>query len=267
MGNGSALKKFISSTVYYHDFKEAVALAQNLGYGIEISRFGKLREVEKNFDRLKLEYKEILRDFDGDVALHGFFSNLSIASKDPLIKEISEKRYWQSFELAAEFGAKTVIFHTCYNNLLKHREYQENFFLRNIEFYKGFVEEFEHEGIVATIENVHEKDTTFIRNLVGAINSPNLKATLDVGHVNLHSNIPPSDWIKDYGIMLHHMHLHNNFTDEDSHGGLKCGTVDFVSIVKTLKEMYLYPSVTFEIFDKEALHPSIDYFDELWESV
>jgi sugar phosphate isomerase/epimerase len=267
MENGSSLKKFISSTVFYHNFEKAVELAQSLGCGIEISRFGKLREIEENFDRLKGEYKAILKDFEGDVALHGFFSNLSIASKDPLIKEISEKRYWQSFELAAELGAKTVIFHTCYNNLLKHKDYQENFFLRNIEFYKGFVEEFEHEGIVATIENVHEKDTTFIRNLVGAINSPNLKVTLDVGHVNLHSIIAPCDWIKDYGIMLYHMHLHNNFCEEDSHGSLKCGSVDFIPIIRTLKEMHLRPSITFEIFNKDALLESIEYFDEIWENV
>lgn len=267
MENGSSLKKFISSTVSYHNFRSAVDLAQSLGCGIEISRFGKLREIEEKFDRLKSEYKEILKDFEGDVALHGFFSNLSIASKDPMIREISEKRYWQSFELAAELGAKTVIFHTCFNNLLKHREYQENFFLKNIEFYKSFIEEFEREGIVATIENVHEKDNTFIRNLVGAINSSNLKVTLDVGHVNLHSDIAPSDWIKDYGIMLHHMHLHNNFGDEDSHNSLKQGTVDFGEIVKTLKEMHLKPDITFEIFDKEALLESVDYFDELWQSM
>ena len=39
------LKRFISSTVSYHDFKEAVNIAQELNCGIEISRFGKLSVI------------------------------------------------------------------------------------------------------------------------------------------------------------------------------------------------------------------------------
>jgi len=259
-------KKYISSTVDFHNFPNALDIASELDCGIEISRFGKLRELDEKFDETLALYKSALKNFDGDVSLHGFFSNLSIASKDPLIKEVSTKRYWQSFELACELGAKTVVFHTCYNNLLKHRDYREGFFIANIEFYKEFVKEFEREGIVATIENVHEPSSDFIRNLVAAVNSPALKTTLDVGHVNLHSEISPSDWVKEYGIMLHHMHIHNNYADEDAHSSLVNGTVDYKELFKTIREMYLNPSVTFEIFDKDALIESVEFFNSVIES-
>lgn len=262
----SPFKKYISSTVDYHDFSNALNIASELDCGIEISRFGKLRELDEKFEETLTHYKNVLKNFDGNVSLHGFFSNLSIASKDPLIREVSRKRYYQSFELARELGAETVVFHTCYNNLLKHREYQEMFFLANIEFFNELVENFQKEGIVATIENVHENDSTFIRNLVGAINSPFLKATLDVGHVNLHSELSPTQWIKDYGIMLHHMHIHNNFKDEDAHSSLKNGSIDYIETFKTIKEMQLHPSVTFEIFDYEELVESVEYFNKVLDS-
>ena len=261
------LKKFISSTVSYHDFKEAVNIANQLNCGIEISRFGRLADIEDNFKKNKKEYKAILADFEREITLHGFFSNLNIAAKDPLISEISKKRYYQSLELASEFDASTVIFHTCYNNLLKHKEYQQMFFLKNIEFYREFIQNFEDLGIMATIENVHEPNSEFIRNLVAAVNSPNLGVTIDIGHCNLHSDIKPSDWIKDYGIMLKHMHFHNNFKDEDSHSSLLKGTLNIKEILLTLKGMHLYPQITFEIFNKEDLFESVEYFNSLCEEL
>ncbi len=257
------IKKFISSTVSYHDFREAIHIANELNCGIEISRFGRLVDIEDNFEKNKKEYKAILNDFDGKVTLHGFFSNLNIAAKDPLIKKVSTKRYYQSLELAACFDAETVVFHTCFNNLLKQKKYQEMFFLKNIEFYKEFIEEFKALGITATIENVHEPNPVFIRDLIAAINSSNLKATIDIGHCNLHSDIPVSSWIKEYGIMLHHMHFHNNFKQEDSHSSLLKGDIDIKSILLALKELHLFPQVTFEIFDKEELYESVEYFNLL----
>ena len=47
------LHRFISSTVSYHNFQEAVDIASSLGCGIEISRFGKLSCIEENFEKNK----------------------------------------------------------------------------------------------------------------------------------------------------------------------------------------------------------------------
>lgn len=257
------ISKFISSTVDYHNFKSALEIADELGTGIEISRFGRLKDIEDSFDATKAEYKAALADFKGEVTLHGFFSNLNVASKDPLIREVSEKRYYQSLELACEFSAKTVVFHTCFNNMLKHTEYRQMYFQRNIEFFHEFIPYFEKEGIIATLENVHEPDWELIRSIVAAINSPNLKVTIDVGHCNLHSNIDVAEWIKNYGIMLHHMHFHNNYKDEDSHDSLLKGSLQIEPVIQTLKDMHLRPQVTFEIFEKEALSESVKYFDEV----
>ena len=261
------LQRFISSTVSYHDFGKACKIASELNCGIEISRFGRLADIENNFEKNKVEYKAILADFDNEVTLHGFFSNLNIAAKDPLISEISTKRYFQSLELAQEFDVSTIVFHTCYNNLLKHKQYQEMFFLKNIEFFRDFVKNFERLGIMLTIENVHEPNPDFIRNLVAAINSPYFGSTIDIGHCNLHSDMLPSDWIREYGIMLKHMHFHNNFKDEDSHSSLLKGDIDIKAILSTLKELRIYPTITFEIFNEDELIESVEYFNSLCDEL
>ena len=261
------LQRFISSTVSYHDFAKATEIAAELNCGIEISRFGKLSEMDENFEKNKEEYKAVLNNFEGDVTLHGFFSNLNFAAKDPLIKEASIVRYNQTLELASYFDVKKVVLHTCLNNLLKQKSYHEMFFIANIEFFREYIKNYEDLGIIVGMENVHEATPDFIRNLIAAVNSPNFKATLDIGHCNLHSEIPPSDWIKEYGIMLSHMHFHNNFKDEDSHSSLLKGSLDIKEVLKTLKELQLYPTITFEIFDYEELTESVKYFNNLCDEL
>ena len=66
-------QKFISSTVDYHNFKGSLDIARDLNCGIEISRFGRLRDIEDSFDITKKEYRAALNDFENDVTLHGFF--------------------------------------------------------------------------------------------------------------------------------------------------------------------------------------------------
>ena len=260
-------KKFISSTVDYHNFKGALEIANELNCGIEISRFGRLADIEIDFEKNKKEYKAILADFDNEVTLHGFFSNLNIAAKDPLIAKASLKRYYQSLELAQEFDASLVVFHTCFNNLLKQKKYKEMFFLKNLEFFNDFIKNFEDLGIMATLENVHESNPEFIRSIIAAVNSSNFGATIDIGHCNLHSELTISDWIKEYGIMLKHMHFHNNFKDEDSHSSLLEGSVNIKEVLSVLKQMHLYPKITFEIFDEKALFNSINYFNSLCDEL
>ncbi len=257
------IEKFISSTVEYHDIHKAVEIANDLGLGLEISRFGKLRELDECFEETLNRYEDAVKDLKGPLTVHGFFTTLCPVSKDPLIKEVSIKRYFQSLEIASRLGAKTVVFHTCFNNLLKQQVYRDNFFHSNVEFFKNFILNFEERKITATIENVHEPNFDMIRNIIAAINSPFLKATIDIGHLNLHSKIPQTEWIKNYGIMLHHMHFHNNFGDEDAHQSLKKGTVNVREVLLTLKEMQIYPQITFEIFDKEDLFESVEYFNQL----
>ena len=56
------------------------------------------------------------------------------------------------------------------------------------------------------------------------------------------------------------MHIHNNFKDEDSHSSLLKGNINLIETFKTIKELNLKPSITFEIFDENALRESVEYF-------
>lgn len=63
------------------------------------------------------------------------------------------------------------------------------------------------------------------------------------------------------------MHFHNNFGDEDAHSSLKKGSLEIKPILETLKDMQLFPQIAFEIFDKDALFESIEYYREIEKEV
>lgn len=248
----------ISSSVE-KSIPEAVKLAKELGTGLEISRLPNMQKIDDDFQSILEEIKNSVADFDGKITLHALFSDLNPASKDAALKKIAEKRYGQSFEAACAAGAKDVVFHSGHKGM-KHRVSVQNYLEGSIKFWKEYIKQFEDNGMTASIENVLEDSSKNLITIVDEVNSPNLRVCLDTGHANLCSEIPSSEWIKSYGTRLHHMHLHNNYKNNDDHSGFKYGTVNFLDVVNTLKEQNLSPLIVFEMFDRDMLIESINIF-------
>ena len=72
---------FISSTVDFHNIYGAVETANELQTGLEISRFGKLREIDDDFDGTLALYKDAISGLEGPLTLHGFFQTFAYALK------------------------------------------------------------------------------------------------------------------------------------------------------------------------------------------
>jgi sugar phosphate isomerase/epimerase len=255
------MKKFISSSVFT-DFRDSVNFAKELGLNLEISRFDtNLDNIDETFIEKIQKMKEDLKDFSGELSLHAFLFDLSVASSDPLIKNASIKRFEQSFYAAEYLGAKTVVYHTGFNACLKYDVYHQLFQSRFTEFWKDFIKCFEQTGITAVIENLQESSPDFILQILKDVDSPNLGASLDIGHANLHSDITADEWIKQYGEHLRHMHLHNNYGGNDSHFSLLKGTINIEKVLETINALEKKPLIVFEIFDRDSVMESLKFFD------
>lgn len=253
------MKKLLLSSSVTSNIKDSAILAEELELGIEISRFPNFKNIDKAFNQILAELQKQLQDFSGFKTIHGMFFDQSVASIDPEIRAISQKRHRQSLEAAKAIKADIVVFHSG-NKGMKHKVSQEKFKNSSIIFWKEFIKEFEEANITAVIENVLEKDYELILDIITGVDSPNLKASIDTGHANLFSDVKISEWIRAYGKHLHHMHIHNNFGDDDSHYSLLNGNIDFNEVFETLKELDLNPVIVFEIFKKDDLIESLDYF-------
>lgn len=258
------MKKLLSSSID-PDLKNVVKIANELDLGIEISRLPKHLNVDYDFEEMKEYLCKNLDGFKNDITMHGQFSDLNVASPDKEIKKISEKRYYQSLELAQCINASTLLFHTNKKST-KHIGAQKKFDEAFLNFWKFFIKEIEKTKLIAVLENVHETTPNFIKNIIQEINSPKLKASLDVGHVNVYSDIKVEVWLNEYKDILHHMHLHNNYGNDDSHFAINKGSLDFQKIVNTLKYNNLEPIIVFEVFNLNDLKSSLDCFNKCYAS-
>ena len=254
------MKKLLSSTVM-GNIKASARLANELGIGIEISRIPNFQKIDSEIDLIIDDINRDLDGFKGYKSLHAMFFDIMTVSKDPAIEAISRRRHEQSFKVGEAIGVKNIVFHSG-NKCMKHKETQERFRDNSIVFWSEFIGRFEDAGITAVIENVHEPKSNMILDIIKGVNSPNLKCSLDTGHANLFSTEPDVEtWIKAYGKYLHHMHIHNNFGENDSHFSLLNGSIEFSNIFSTLKQENLSPLIVFEIFKKSDLIESIEYFN------
>ena len=259
------MNKLISSSVYKKDFKKVASIASELGCGVEISRF-KMFLTDEEKQKAISETKKSFENFDGELTLHGHFFDLNVASRDPEIERVSIMRFEQALDIAVDMGMKTVLFHSGYN-AFKHRDYQKQFREWSLDFWKDFIKKFEKAGVVAVIENVLEETPEKNLAIIETINSPNLKLSLDIGHANVYSKVPVIEWIKAYKKYLYHMHIHNNFGDDDSHFSVLNGTINFRKVVETLIEENLSPKIVFEIFKENELRESVNFFNKLCKEI
>jgi len=255
------MQTFISSSVFKQDLKKAASLATELGCNLEISRFPFFTNDEEK-KSVFAKVKSDLADFSGELSVHGYFSDLNAASKDKELAQLSQKRHYQTLEFAQAVGAKTILFHTGYVPF-RHPDFQRRYRNNYRAFWLEFVKYVEDAQIVAVLENVLEESPEQNLSIVRDVNSNNLKLSIDAGHVNVYSEDSVETWIKAYGNNLYHMHIHNNFGDNDDHKSLCSGTLNFENIFKTIKAENLSPKVILEIFEEEPLRESVAYFKKI----
>ena len=104
-------KILISSSVK-KDLKDSIALAKELNTGIEISRLPIYKMPQLTTEQAIGILKDALNGFDNRVTLHAMFSDVNIAGQDTLLREVSQKRLQQSFEVGKAIKADTILFHT-----------------------------------------------------------------------------------------------------------------------------------------------------------
>ena len=255
--------KLLIYSLAKNTIRDSVLLAQELGTGIEISRVPLFKNKNLTVNDTIENLNKDLSDFKDRVTLHAMFSDVNVASSDCLLREIAQQRCIESLEIGKGIKADTVLFHTG-NKGTKHYGSIEIFKKNFISFWREFIKEFEKANIIAVIENVFETSPQFCLDLFEKIDSPYLKLALDCGHVNLYAhNTNVIEWLDAYGNNLYHLHIHNNFRENDDHSNLNNGTLDYATILKKIKESKIDPTFVLEMFTEEDIRKSVDIFNKI----
>ena len=228
--------------------RDAGDTARRYGIGVEIAEYCTAWNMDRELETTK---EVVASEIMGvqNLTLHAPFNEVSPAAIDPLILEITEKRYAQAVELALSYGARKVIVHTGYSGDWYFKEW---FADSAINFWRDFLDA--HRGdYIIVFENVFETDPYTMIDIAKGVNDSRFKLCIDVGHVNAaigYSKDLPStrvgedihrcrdvyQWIEESAPYISHFHIHNNGGVMDTHNALYDGTIDMPRLLRLIED-------------------------------
>ena len=221
---------------------DAGETARHFGIGLEIAEFATAWFMDDEFPETDAIVRNTCKSVQNRV-LHAPFNELFPCAIDRKARALAADRYRQAIALAKSYGATKVIIHGGYNPRIY---YPVWYVEQSIVFWKDFMKEVPA-GLEICLENVLEEEASMLFDIVSAVNHPQLKLCLDIGHVNAYSAVSAEDWLKMWAPQLSHFHIHNNDRSWDSHSALNCGTIPMKEFLLLADKLCPTASYTLEL--------------------
>src|SRR5574344_78728 len=186
---------FLIPSIDKDSIGNVVEEANKNNFGIELFDFVNPEILNGDIDSYTVELKKQIVNFSGLLALHAPFYDLNPISIDEDIKKITLKKYNKISEISKFLKVKNIIFHTPYLPTAKLSFYRQYFIDSYNDFWKNYIKFFEDNSITVLLENTLEQEPSILYPILTEINSPFFKSCLDIGHVNVNSNLPVNEWI------------------------------------------------------------------------
>jgi sugar phosphate isomerase/epimerase len=240
------------------NIEACVALALERGLGIELMAFAYPQILDNHWQDLVTRYKALLAPIRGGLTMHGPFFDMSPGSIDAKINDLTTDRYQQALRIAAELGARLVVFHANFIAAIRTDEYRRGWQERNVAFWKALGDTAQSLGVLVAVENMWEFDPTILGDVLRQVDHPHIRACLDVGHAHLFSELPFAAWLATLAPYIVHLHINNNPGTVDLHQGLHNGVLDYARLLPQLRALPRQPTMTLEMDSVDEMRASLD---------
>ncbi|WP_295722168.1 sugar phosphate isomerase/epimerase [uncultured Methanobrevibacter sp.] len=226
------------------------------------------------FEENKIEYVELLYEFpswslDEDLlnsynlkyTIHSPISDINIASLNPSIRNGSIKEIFNSFQIANELDIDTVVVHPGNIPFLAF-DFQDKIDEINRTSMTEIAEFGLDLGVNAVFENMPNiKGFTYkkLEDLKQFLIENDFKMCLDTGHANTMNYSPEEMYLP----IVKHIHLNDNFDENDDHLALGEGNIDLKSIIKNYESNNYDGIYVIEVNNKESILKSLNYLKAL----
>jgi len=220
---------------YENDLKILPKL-EELNTGIELQSYG-LKGVSSSsaWDEKIKQHKKIIENFNGRISVHGPFVGIRQTHMDCLLKEAVKKRMRITYEMVKELKPEVLVLHSGIVGDIKTWQLEDFWLEETTKFWKEEIKKYEKERIKIVIENLVEEEPDILIKLCDAVNNDFFALCLDIGHLNVFSELSPSNWVKRMDKRLQYVHLHDNNGENDEHLPVGKGNIDFESFFDSIK--------------------------------
>ena len=233
--------------------------AESFRLGLELQAFAEPEALSGKWRDMLADHKRQLRGFSGDLGFHGSFYDMNSGSRDPEVVKLTQKRYRENLIAAAELKAKYVVLHLNYLGPLKLLGYHDDWNKRQMDFWCTFIDEIPRYGVQVLLENSWEDRPEIVIDVLQAVNSPYLRACLDVAHATIYSKIAFSEWLLAFEPYLECCHLNNHDGEHDLHLPLNEGVIDYNEIVTSINNLARRPYMCLELPSLTSIEASLEY--------
>lgn len=251
--------KILVQIVKEVNFKHYLQFAEENNYSIEIATFAFPEILDGNWEEILKGYRKELKDFPGFASMHGAFMEITINSRDSKIRDVSIERVKSNLHIAEKLDARYIIFHTNLNPFIKSLDYLENWKEKNVEFWNEVTENY---NTTVLLENVWESSPFLIKYILEKVNSDNLKVCMDIGHINIFSDVPMKEWFNTLSDDIVYIHVNDNYGNKDSHNAIGNGNINWINFSRLVSENEINPFIVFEVNSMDEVKESIEYFDD-----
>lgn len=198
------------------------------------------------------ELGEALRAKSLRTTIHGPFMDMSPGGADEGVRELTAERFSYLIESTVELNPKAIVLHGGYDERYFDGD-SELWLAQSVKTWTPLAKEAERAGVVLAVENIFEERPDTLKELVEAIDSPNLRICLDVGHINLYSAVSMKEWFASLGPYIAELHIHDNFGVRDDHLPVGDGAIDFPLFFSLVTKFAGEPIYTIEPHGEDVL--------------
>lgn len=196
-------------------------------------------------------------------ALHGPFIDLAPGAIDPLIREVTRRRFSQALNLLSIFQPSSICFHGGFEQR-RYYELDDEWIEGSLDTWSALIHLVEKEEIPIMIENVYDENPEILARFFETIDSPFFRFCFDTGHFNVWSKVSLDTWLEKLGDRIGEIHLHDNRGDIDEHLAIGKGTFDFEALFKWFRQKKgRKPQITLEPHKEEEVEESIENLKQL----
>ena len=155
----------------------AADLARENGLGLEIAAFCYAPNLEDPavLSAVRVDMAGLHRFW-----FHAPFAELAPCAIDPLVRQVTEKRYRQAADMARELGVRRLVIH---GGFVPQVYFPEWYVEQSVLFWRDFLRQLPQDMTIA-LENVMEPQPRLLAEIARQVDDPRLGLCLDVGHAN-----------------------------------------------------------------------------------
>ena len=209
-----------------------------------------------------------LEGWEGRLGIHGPFWGFSLASADPLVRDVVRRRLDRALDVCAALGARQMVVHspvTAWDH--RNLDARPGARDRQVEMCRATLADAlaraEAQGVTLVLENIEDLDPGARAAIVQALCSPALRLSIDTGHAHYaHGTCgaPPVDYyVLRAGAWLAHMHLQDADGYADRHWQIGTGTIRWHAVFAALERTDATPHLVLELADAAGIPASMDW--------